>query len=243
MSPLPNLDVLGSNPKTPNLNLAFIAAMLEKGNHDVKVWDINIKKWTYEDIRKNLELEQPDWVGLTSTTTIIESAWKIAKIAKEVSNAKVILGGSHPTVLPEESAIREEIDIVVRGEGELTVDELFNKKKSWERVLGITYRDKNGMVKHNPSRPLMNTKQLGELPHPAWHLFPMKEYDNYQPFLLNRSPCGVWMSIRGCPMGCSFCSIRETLGKGARKFPVEWATEEWRRLVEDYKSKEIAVLD
>lgn len=243
-SGISNLERFGSSPKTPNLNLAFIAAMLEKGNHEVKVWDLNILKWGYEQIKKNLEKEAPDWIGLTSSTTLVNSAWHIAEIAKKVANCKVILGGSHPTVLPEESAKRPEIDIVVRQEGEHTVDEIFNQKKDLKEIDGISYKKNGGtIVTHNRNRSFLNTTQLGDLPHPAWHLFPMDKYDNYQPFLLNRSPCGIWMSSRGCPMHCSFCAFREVLGRGCRTFPLDWVFEEWRRLVEDYHSKEIAVLD
>lgn len=110
----------------PPLGLASIAAVLEHNGHKVLIFDANALKLSTSDIVK--KVKGADVIGITAMTPAINSAIKIAKeIKKENPEPTVILGGPHATILPEDTLNKvQEIDIIVRGEGEKTIVELFN---------------------------------------------------------------------------------------------------------------------
>ena len=54
----------------------------------------------------------------------------------------IVWGGVHPTLLPEQTASNEYVDVVVRGEGELIIKDLANNlalNQPLDSVNGITY--------------------------------------------------------------------------------------------------------
>ncbi len=99
-------------PRLPPLGILSIAAVLEKEGHELSVLDLNVDP---NNLEKFLG-RQPDLVGITATTPLIKEAWRLAKIC-EKKNLPVILGGSHPSALPEECLQQGPIEIVVRHEG------------------------------------------------------------------------------------------------------------------------------
>jgi radical SAM superfamily enzyme YgiQ (UPF0313 family) len=183
-----------------------------------------------------------DVFGITSTTPTIVKAWKLAKnIKKNNPNCSIILGGPHPTALPEESLNHEGVDVIVRGEGEETIKEVcekLEKRKSLIDVKGISYKD-SGKIRHNISRPYI--ENLDKIPFPRWDLFDVKKYQPIQPLLTNRKSMNI-MTSRGCPYNCNFC-FKEIFGRKYRMRSVENIVEEWRILVEKYKVEEIGIQD
>jgi len=81
------------------------------------------------ELKKNLLELKPELLGVTSMTTTFPVALKTARLAKEIlPNAKVILGGVHPTLDPKGSLEQNEVDFVIRGEGEHSLyDELIEE--------------------------------------------------------------------------------------------------------------------
>jgi anaerobic magnesium-protoporphyrin IX monomethyl ester cyclase len=102
--------------RSPSLGLAYLAAASERRGDEVRVLDMQAEDTPLERV---VTEHSPDVVGITATTIQIESAWRFARGLKRLTDARIVLGGSHPTVLPAESVERPEIDAVVRGEGEL----------------------------------------------------------------------------------------------------------------------------
>lgn len=132
------------------IGLCYIAALLEKNNFDVTVYNADFKgsgkiaqgcyhhKMTaaydnylkilndddhpaWKDIEMKIAQQSPDLVAISVLTPAYSSALKVAKIAKKIDeNIPVVFGGVHPTVLPEESIKNGNVDLVVRGEGEYT---------------------------------------------------------------------------------------------------------------------------
>ncbi len=191
------------------VGLAYIAAVAKKFG-EVKIIDENIGMEAFEEIEKF----SPDMVGITSTTPSFERAKEISFFSKKLG-AKVILGGVHVSFKPEEGL--EVCDIVVRGEGELTVKELFSGKKLKE-IRGISFRD-NGRVFHTPNREFVENIDL--LPFPEYELFPLKEYE--------------MMSIvtsRGCFYNCSYCCATRFWGTRVRFHSVERVVNEFKRIEE-----------
>ncbi len=179
----------------PPLALEYLAASIEDISK-VKILDFKAGKYNVKQIKKIIEEFKPNVIGLSvPVTSAINTVLLYAKLSKNLG-CTTVLGGWHPTLAVEQTLSSPWVDIVVRGEGELTFRELI-EKGSPESVKGLSYK-KNGKIIHNPDRPFI--KDLDELTFPARDL--VKDY-NYKIF--NMSIDAVETS-RGCPQGCKFCS-------------------------------------
>lgn len=227
----PSLAVFGKSTIVP-LGLAYLAAVLEENNIEVKILDMCVEK---------LDPKLFDWsdiLGITSSTPSINQTFKIAKEAKQINpNIKIFLGGPHPSALPHECN-KDFIDGVVVGEGEYTFLEIckaIEKNKQLTKIKGLYIGTK--------FTPREQIKDIDSLPFPAYHLFKYPEkYGNAQPFLSNKTPCGTIMTSRGCPFKCLFC-FKGIYGSTFRPRSPENVVQEWKFLVEKFKVKEIAVQD
>jgi len=151
------------------LSLISIAAMVPE--HDAKLFDFKVDKYREKEFRS--ELNQYDVVAITSMTPQIYSALEVAKMAKE-QGCTTIIGGYHPTLVPEFVAKHEYVDFTVRGEGEHTFKEIIdylddNKNNvSIKEIDGISYLNKDGKVIHNADRQL--ERNLDNFPMPRMDL-------------------------------------------------------------------------
>jgi anaerobic magnesium-protoporphyrin IX monomethyl ester cyclase len=250
------LKVLLLNPKTnlpietrtsPSLGLAYLGAVSERQGHTVRIYDGDVEDVSLEKVLRDFA---PDLVGITANTIQIKSAWRDAALVKSMADIPVVLGGPHPTVLPAESAERPEVDIVVRGEGEATWEELCQWRTAdgeWRAAIsglqpipGISYQTPDGQVHHNPDRPVI--EDLDSLPLPAYHFFKMDRYTNLQPTVDHiEGPSYPILTSRGCPYRCTYCS--QIGPRRWRKRSPEDVVAEWRWLVRDLGAAEIGVLD
>lgn len=217
------------------LGLAYISAYLEKKGFDnIEIVDYNVEK--------GKALPKADVVGITATTPLIKTAWKIAQKAKRMG-ATTIIGGPHVTAMPQESVARPEVDFVAIGEGEDTMFEfcrvVASGKKNFEEIKGIAFK-KNGKIIFTKPRPFI--QNLNNLPFPAHHLFKINLYTSTQPLITVRKPAVGIMTSRGCPFGCHFC-YKGTFGRFWRPRNVESVLREWEYLVKELKVKEIAIMD
>ena len=134
------------------VNLAYLAAVLERNGHEITVIDCPALQIDHEKLKAKLASFEPDVVGISAMTPTVPSAFLSARAAKEVCpNTTVVLGGLHATFM-DEQVLNEEaaVDIVVRGEGEKTMLEIAQNpsdSKSLRKVDGITFRsNKHGMI-------------------------------------------------------------------------------------------------
>jgi len=223
----------------PPLGLAYIAAVLEKNGHKVKVIDGIAEEISIKQISE--EAKNFDFVGITATTAIIKRAYETAEAIKEVANIPVIIGGPHATALPEEVAKKKFVDFAVLGEGDFAMSELIdaiNKKKNIDNVPGIAYL-KNNQVKFTVSRPLI--KNLDDVPLPARHLLPMGKYKNTEA-RSSKQPSYSMISSRGCPFNCSYCN-KKIFGRQFRAHSPERVVEEMQLLKEKYGARQISIYD
>jgi len=219
--------------KARPLGLGHLAAYLETKGIDAKVIDGQIFDLTDETLGKEIQEFSPSIVGITSTTALANTAHEVAKWVRNISkDIKVVMGGVHPTVLPEETLEDNNVDVVVRGEGEITFFELvraFETRKNLEDVLGISFKS-NGEIVHNKNRALI--KDLDSLPPVDDHILPRNLYSGY----------GV-LTARGCPFNCIFCSTRTLWGTRYRVRSPENVFVEIDSIVSKYNPKEIGFID
>lgn len=219
-------------------SIGFLAAYLRtKNNDNVRIIDEQIVKLSKDELKNELsKLEHPKIVGVPNLTITTNRVLKLIKEIKSIDpNITVIIGGIHPTVLPKEMLEDSLADIIVRGEGELTLSELYEclkNDRSYQDVKGISYR-KGSEVIHNPSRELI--RDLDELPPFPYDLFE-KDIEHYGDF-------GTVISSRGCPFDCIFCSQRAISGKSYRFYSVPRIIDEVKLLVDRYGQKKIWFMD
>lgn len=226
----------------PPLGIAYIAAFLEKYSHTVKIIDANAEHKDIPSVIKEIIEFKPDIIGITSVTVLIMPAFKLAKAIKSVMKIPVVLGGPHPTTVPLDTIQNEDVDFVVRGEGEHTMLELLRrleKDEGFEGVGGLTFK-KEGKVVENPRRELI--EDLDTLPRPAFHLLPIERYktrsysDNGRPWV---SMCGS----RGCPSLCNFCAAPVIHGRRPRFRSQQNIVEEMKYLRDKYGVGNITFVD
>ena len=239
-----------------HMGLGYLAGALLAAGYPVDLYDAVVEE---EPLEALLARERYDLVGISSPTPLIYEAWKAARTAQE-AGAVVVLGGPHLTLMPDESMARPEVDLVVRGEAEETIVEMMQALARdpgraanggprrfdpavWGKIPGVSFRDLDGNVVHNPPRPLV--RDLDRLPWPAYHLFKIERYTNLQPLTDGLDPHArayTLVTSRGCPYQCIYCS-KPITGNTWRPRAPEKVVEEWRYLVEEMGATEIGVTD
>lgn len=213
----------------PPLSLAAIAAPLLP-NHEVKILDLDL--YENNDILTNkINKFSPDYVGITGATSFCNEIINLSKIIKNIDkNIKVIVGGVHATILPEDFIKEKSIDIIVVGEGDFTLNEIVSGKRLKD-IKGIIWKCRNRIIK-NQNRPLI--KNLDELPFPALNLFEINKYQGSH--LTERAfPRGPIETSRGCPYNCVYCNKLIFRGKFRVKSPKRVVDEMERMLSLGFK--------
>ncbi len=156
----------------------------------------------WEEIKSTISEYKPTVVGISANTQNFVSACKVAGFVK-ASNKHIIVtvGGPHPSLVGPDVMNCQDIDVCVRGEGEVTIVELLNaieNKKEFDDISGIAYR-KDGQIVENPRREFV--KDLDSLCFPHENApQTLKDYEKYP-----ITAFGHIMATRGCPYDCVFC--------------------------------------
>ena len=157
----------------PPYGIIQLGAYLEREVPEVKVrvLDCNASKIDWDMLPEYIEKENPDIIASSSLSTCntYQVARTLQAAKKTRPEALTITGGQHFSFTAEESLnAYPEIDVIVRGEGEVTLAELVKawiEEKPLSSVDGITYRDEDG-IHHNPDRALI--EDLNTLPFPGY---------------------------------------------------------------------------
>ena len=240
----------------PPFWITVIAAYLRNNGYNVRIIDSNGENISPEETAQKVNEFDPKLAAVivygsqpSASTQNMSIAGAICKALKEKTNAKVAIGGLHPSALPRRT-MEEKVDFVVEGEGPYTLRlllEALNKNKNdYSKVLGLWYRD-NGTVVNNPKAPLIKDLDEG-LPIAAWDLLPMEKYraHNWHCFddIENRTPYAAIYTSLGCPYSCVFCCINAPFGKpGIRYRSPEIVVKEIGLLVKKYGVKNIKIID
>jgi radical SAM superfamily enzyme YgiQ (UPF0313 family) len=217
--------------------LEYIAATVEDIVENVTILDLEMEHRPFEEaVKESLMALDPDLVGITMSATEHSEGLEIARLVKS-QGALTVLGGYHPTAIPDELLSQPQVDLVVRGEGEITMRELVEKGGP-QGVRGVSYRE-NEQITHNPDREFI--ENLDSLPFPARHL---RRYA-YGTRLSRDREYDVLTTSRGCLGRCTFC-CEPTMSKGSQRFRApEKVMEEILEIVSfhDHKPLSIDVTD
>jgi anaerobic magnesium-protoporphyrin IX monomethyl ester cyclase len=141
---------------------------------------------------------------------------------------KIVIGGHHPTALPESVLESRAIDFVLRGEGEVGMPFLAKALKGrypLQQVPGIAYRRPDGTIQVNEPALM---EDLDAYPLPSFHLL---RHSYYQRGTRNST---VIAASRGCPMRCTYCSVGVASGFRYRRRRVSSVLGEIEAAVEAY---------
>lgn len=206
----------------PGLGLGYVAAVLLQAGHEVKVSDMFYRD-SNQVLQEIMEYE-PQLVGITCLTEQRAGAFEVARLVKSVdSSACVVLGGHHPTYMPQQVIESPFVDIIVLGEGEVTtlaLVEALERGKDLAQVEGIIYKKGQNVIFTHP-RELI--KDLDTIPFPPYHQFNLDSYPRQHEieptlktatfkghrlidYFTNGSQYVSLITSRGCPYRCQFCS-------------------------------------
>jgi radical SAM superfamily enzyme YgiQ (UPF0313 family) len=225
------------------LGLAYLASMLKTHGYEVKVKDMTLHSW--DDVRAEIKKEDPDIVGIGCLTLWRNQTIKTARIAKEYNpNIKVVIGGPHATFYPEHMFKMAPVDVVVIGEGEMTIVELveaFNKGKKLSEIKGIAFLQ-NGKIIRTETRPLI--KSIDEIPFPSYDDFNLRKYNGLNfPKKLCHLTRTAMITSRGCPFACHFCSTSRYWGRFWRARSPKNVVDEIEWLYNEYDVRLIHFFD
>ena len=186
----------------PNIYELIVAAVLEK-EHDVRYHDFVLEGENEKHLEHFFANDKSDCYMLWCVNLSLETDLKtIRHIRKYHPEAWIVTMGPGVTYYTENMLVDGRV-IVVRGEPELTVQELVGKiseaNSSLDAVKGISFI-MDGVVRHNPARELL--KDLDRLPFPARHF--IEKYPFTNPKLKTR-PYTTVLTSRNCPFKCIYC--------------------------------------
>jgi radical SAM superfamily enzyme YgiQ (UPF0313 family) len=175
----------------PRIGLGMLAALTPPEDEVIYTDDV-VRPFDLERDVKDVDL-----VGISVDSKTARRAYDIADAYRR-RGAKVVLGGIHPTALPEEALLHAD-SVVVREADEV-----------WPLVLSDFKRGALQPI-YRPDLP-----DLAKMPKPRRDLFRSKKY----------IPFKVVQTMRGCPYPCEFCSVSTANGSTMRFRPADAVLDE-----------------
>jgi len=168
----------------PPLGLMYLSAVIKKQGFDVEIIDGEVTLESPEEIA--YRAKNSDFVAVSTSTPNYDAGLRLVKSVKKLNKKIVtILGGAHPTALPNEVAKEKYIDFIVVGEGEASMMKIIRGKAEGK---------------------IINSEQVD------LDSLPMADHDiiDYNDYLFSEPNRGFVkmasvITSRGCPFQCSFC--------------------------------------
>jgi radical SAM superfamily enzyme YgiQ (UPF0313 family) len=198
----PSRITTGSAFVMPAAQATLAGAVPERLGLELKVVDEAVERFDPDLINSG------DIVCVSALTNNVREAYRVTRQAKE-RGAMAVLGGPHPTLLPQE-AIRNGADAVVRGDGDTIIGRVLEDCLTGKIAPSKVYQDPSG----NPFR--VSGEQM------AYPRLDLMKTDRYVAASLR--------SAQGCREHCSFCTVPVISGHAVRDRPVEVVAREAREL-------------
>jgi anaerobic magnesium-protoporphyrin IX monomethyl ester cyclase len=226
-----------SQEATAPLGILAVSTPLLQSGYEVRIIDSTITP----DFQKSVLDEMEDALCLAVslvTGPMIRETVQIARAVKELYPDKpVILGGWHPSLLPDQTLACSHVDVVIKGQGEdalLEVVQHIEAGESLKGISGVGYKE-DGKLVFNAPRPL---KPIRELPPKAYHL---ADFDAYQRVSGRR--WAMYTSSLACPYHCAYCTNDGLYGRKWNALDADQVVEEVTDLVSRYGLTLLWVVD
>jgi len=226
-----------STEATAPLGLLAVATPLLRAGYDVTLIDStitpNYKQRVLEQVSDAICL------GISLVTgPMIRETVEIARAVKAWRpEFPVILGGWHPSLLPQQTLEADFVDVVIGGQGEnsmLEVVQHLEERAALDGVAGVGFK-RDGSLVMNPERPL---RPLVSMPPKAYHL---ADFDAYERLCGRR--WAMYTSSLACPFNCSYCTNAGVYGRQWNGLPAEQVVEETFDLSTRYGLEMLWIVD
>ncbi len=233
----------------PPFGILVLASYLESRTKgvEIQVIDCQAEKLDWKALEKHIHSAEPDIVAPSGLGTCnAYTVLRTVELAKQVNpSITTVVGGQHFTALATESlATSQDIDVVVRGEGEQTTVDLINAledRKPLSTVHGISFRH-NGEVVHTVDRPLLH--DLDSLPLPGYHFVKQHMKTYYFTLMTGKdTPFAIIEGSRGCQNNCTYCSQWRFWRQTHRSKSPKRIADEFEYLDHEYGSKFVWLTD
>lgn len=212
----------------PPVWIGLIATFLRDRGCSIKILDAEAESLGPKEVAEKIGQLNPRLVAVivygqqpSASTQNMTAAGEVCKAIKaQVPGQPIIMGGLHPSALPERTMREEAVDFVCQGEGPYTILGLLQVLASkppvaFSHVSGLWYRD-GAQILSTPAAPVIEDLDK-DLRGVAWDLLPMEKYraHNWHCFgrIDERQPYASMYTSLGCPFKCSFCCINVPFGK------------------------------
>jgi len=222
------------------LGLLYICSYLRAKGYDVDVFDTTFSRM--DTLKKHLQTERPSVLGLYANLMTRKNIVEILEFAR-ITGWKTVVGGPEPGAYAREY-LEAGADVVVYGEGELTLEELVPVLKSkangaLQKISGIAFLDESGRV--HQTGPRAQITNLDLLPWPARDAVDIPRYIETW-----RQAHGMgslsFITARGCPYHCRWCS-HQVFGKTHRRRKPAAVVDEVEWLLNTYHPDMVWIAD
>lgn len=227
------------------LGLGYVSAMLKKDKIDTTIIDGYAEQLTIDETVNQIIESRVNIVGISCVTPNTPYAHELSRKLKEKNKEIIVVfGGVHPTLMTGDVLKDDNVDFVVRYEGEKTFLNLVKsiiEKEPVDSIKGVSFR-RNGEIVHNEKESFIY--DLDSIPFPAWDKFKLEFYHPLPHWALTSwaKPLFPILGSRGCPFSCTYCSV-ETLGRKNRVRSAENICDEIEWLIKDFKAEQIIFWD